>query len=247
MLPHSSHLLQPLDVSCFSVLKRSYGREIEQLMRASYNYIDKSDFLIAYLIARRETMAIDTVRNRFVGTGLVPYDPERVLSKLNTQLRTPIPPPAPIEQEWVPETPRNPADLELQVQAIKEKIQRRTTILSSPTETTFQQLVKGYQLAMYSATILAEENRKLRSENERQKKKRATRRQYITTGGILIVREGIRRVQAYQQAIDQVQIDNIALVEGITTPLEQLQTRTLRMYSICRSLVHTARTCPERI
>ena len=28
--PGSSHLLQPLDVSCFSILKRSYGRHIEQ-------------------------------------------------------------------------------------------------------------------------------------------------------------------------------------------------------------------------
>ena len=114
ILPHSSHLLQPLDVSCFSVLKHLYRQEIEQLIRAGCNHIDKPDFLSAYLIARKETMAINVIRNRFVGTGLVPYDPEQVLSKLNTQLRTPTPPPAPIEQQkWVPETPRNPADLEL--------------------------------------------------------------------------------------------------------------------------------------
>ena len=100
---------------------------------------------------------------------------------------------------------------------------------------------------MHSATILAEENRKLRSENERQKKKRATRRQYIATGGVLTVREGIRRVQASQQAIGQVQTGNIALVEGIITPLEQLQTRAPRMCSVCRSLAYTTRTCPERI
>ena len=29
MPPHSSHILQPLDVGCFSVLKRSYGHQIE--------------------------------------------------------------------------------------------------------------------------------------------------------------------------------------------------------------------------
>jgi hypothetical protein len=94
MPPHSSHLLQPLDVSCFSVLKRSYGREIEQFMRAGSNHIDKPDFLTAYIAARKETMAIETIRNGFASIGLVPYDPERVLSKLNTQLRTPTPPPA---------------------------------------------------------------------------------------------------------------------------------------------------------
>src|SRR5450432_4589654 len=31
MPPHSSHLLQLLDVSCFAVLKRSYGRQIKGL------------------------------------------------------------------------------------------------------------------------------------------------------------------------------------------------------------------------
>ncbi|KAF1925377.1 DDE-domain-containing protein, partial [Didymella exigua CBS 183.55] len=29
MPPHSSHLLQPLDVGCFSLLKRAYSREVE--------------------------------------------------------------------------------------------------------------------------------------------------------------------------------------------------------------------------
>ncbi len=57
------------------------------------NHIDKPDFLIAYVSAREESMAINTVRSGFVATGLVPYDPDRVLSKLNTQLRTPTPPP----------------------------------------------------------------------------------------------------------------------------------------------------------
>jgi hypothetical protein len=52
-------------------------------------------------------MAISTVRNGFAATGLVPFDPERVLSKLNTQLRTPTPPanPSPTQARWVPETP----------------------------------------------------------------------------------------------------------------------------------------------
>jgi hypothetical protein len=38
---------------------------------------------------------------------------------------------------------------------------------------------------MQSATVLAEENRRLRAESERQKKKKAIRRQYITIRGIL--------------------------------------------------------------
>ena len=95
MPPHSSHLLQPLDVSCFAVLKRSYGRQIEELMRLGVSHIDKTDFLTAYTTTRQETFTYANIRNGFQATGLLPYNPDYVLSKLNTQLRTPTPPPAP--------------------------------------------------------------------------------------------------------------------------------------------------------
>ena len=49
MPAHSSHILQPLDVSCFAVLKRFYGQAVESEMRSGINYIDKDDFLDIYL------------------------------------------------------------------------------------------------------------------------------------------------------------------------------------------------------
>jgi hypothetical protein len=45
---------------------------------------------------------------------------------------------------------------------------------------------------MHSATILAEENTKLRQANYRQKQKRQQRQQYIATGGTLTGQEGQR-------------------------------------------------------
>src|SRR6478752_4268599 len=39
MPPHSSHLLQPLDVGCFGPLKTAYGREIEHLIRCFITHI----------------------------------------------------------------------------------------------------------------------------------------------------------------------------------------------------------------
>jgi hypothetical protein len=44
---------------------------------------------------------------------------------------------------------------------------------------------------MHNAVLLIEENRQLQAENERQKKKRAKQRLYITTGGVLTVQEGL--------------------------------------------------------
>ncbi|RJE17446.1 Pogo transposable element, partial [Aspergillus sclerotialis] len=81
MPAHSSHLLQPLDIGCFATLKRSYGRVIESQARTGYNYIDKLDFLAAYLEARVEAYKSETIRNSFASAGLVPLNAERVLFK----------------------------------------------------------------------------------------------------------------------------------------------------------------------
>src|SRR6202000_723660 len=39
MPPHSSHLLQPLDVGCFSPMKTLYNSQIERLKRLRINHI----------------------------------------------------------------------------------------------------------------------------------------------------------------------------------------------------------------
>jgi hypothetical protein len=41
MPPHSSHVLQPLDVVCFSPLKRKYSQRVRDLARRRVFYIDK--------------------------------------------------------------------------------------------------------------------------------------------------------------------------------------------------------------
>jgi hypothetical protein len=61
-------------------------------MRYGINHVDKLDFLEAYPLARIEVFKSETIKNSFVAAGLVPYDPDRVLSKLNIRLRTPTPP-----------------------------------------------------------------------------------------------------------------------------------------------------------
>jgi hypothetical protein len=51
MPPYLSYLLQPLDVGCFSPLKRAYSREIEALICHYINYITKLEFLLAFKAA----------------------------------------------------------------------------------------------------------------------------------------------------------------------------------------------------
>ena len=90
MPPHSSHLLQPLDVGCFSILKHLYGKRVETLMSLGVNQIDKQEFLSIYQQACAEALHQNNVQSSFAATGLVPYNPNCVLSLLHAQYYTPL-------------------------------------------------------------------------------------------------------------------------------------------------------------
>jgi hypothetical protein len=80
MPAHSSHLLQPLDVGYFSLLKYAYGRLIKDKMQLGFNYIDKFDFLKAYPQACTAIFSADNIKSGFSITRLIPLNPEQVLS-----------------------------------------------------------------------------------------------------------------------------------------------------------------------
>jgi hypothetical protein len=88
MPPHSSHLLQPLNVACFSPLKRLYGHEILALARSRINYINKETFLLAFKAAFSKAFTAENVCAGFRGARLVLHNLEAVLLKLNVRLRT---------------------------------------------------------------------------------------------------------------------------------------------------------------
>ena len=80
-------------------------------MRNGVNHIDKQDFLEAYYYAHKKTMIFANIQSSFAATGVFPYDPEQVLVKLNTQLRTLTLLPMLGIEPWAPETLHNITEL----------------------------------------------------------------------------------------------------------------------------------------
>ena len=72
MPPHSSHLLQALDVGCFSPLKRAYSHKVESLMRNRINHITKLKFLPAFKAAFDRSFTSANICSAFQGAGLMP-------------------------------------------------------------------------------------------------------------------------------------------------------------------------------
>ena len=86
---HLSHLLQLLDVDCFSVLKQSYKKCIETLMSLDVNQIDKQKFLSVYQNTHIKALHQNNVQSDFAAMRLVLYKPDCVLSLLHIQYHTP--------------------------------------------------------------------------------------------------------------------------------------------------------------
>ena len=97
MPPHSH--LQPPDVGCFATLKKACGRQITGSLRLPINHIDKPEFIFAFERAHKEILSSSNIRSGFAATGPIPYDPSRVLSRLQIKLRTPTPPPQDTEAQ----------------------------------------------------------------------------------------------------------------------------------------------------
>jgi hypothetical protein len=92
ILSHSLHLLQPLDIACFAPLKCLYSNGISALARNHIYHINKETFLPAFKAAYNLTFTKKNACAGFRGTGLVPFNSEAVLSKLDVRLRMPTPP-----------------------------------------------------------------------------------------------------------------------------------------------------------
>jgi hypothetical protein len=121
MPAHSSHILQPFNVSCFSPLKASYGKQVENQMRLGINHIDKEEFLLLYHRAHIEALSTKNIQNGFVATGLVPFNPERVLSTLHPIIRTPSPVPTE-ESIWESKTPKTLTEIGRQAKHIQDSV-----------------------------------------------------------------------------------------------------------------------------
>jgi hypothetical protein len=85
MPPHLSHILQPLNVGCFALLKQAYKKELRGLVDNYIYYIDKKAFLATFRLVFNRAFLKDNILLSFRVTGFVLHNLEVVLSKLEVK------------------------------------------------------------------------------------------------------------------------------------------------------------------
>ena len=83
---HTSHVLQPLNLSCFSALKRAYHTRLKRLLTDAYydsSVTGKRAFLKCYCLARSKAFTESNIKAGWMATGLWPINMAKPLrSKL---------------------------------------------------------------------------------------------------------------------------------------------------------------------
>ena len=239
MPAHSSHLLQPLDVGCFGPLKKAYGREIEHLIRCSITHVSKTDFFPAFCAAHEAAMTRSNIEGGFRGAGLVPLNPENVISKLDVQLRTPTP----IREEvglpdpWVSKTPKTVLEASSQSEYLERRIKRHQSSSPASILEALKSLTKGTKAIMHKMSLLESEVQDLRQSNETLSKRRRAKRTRLRNGGKMTVGEG-------KDEINQKDVDAQVRAElSRSGDRGRSGAARERRCGICSKAGHNSRTC----
>ena len=236
---HSSHITQPLDVALFSPLKRAYGDEINAFIKAHINHITKVEFISAYHNAYHKIFTEKNIKAGFRGAGLIPFDPESVISKLDVKLVTPegSRPSSANSNTWTSRTPKNPLEAISQSTFVQTQINRYQG--TSPTKIfeAAEQMARGLEAIAHSMTLIQQENRNLRQANEALSKRRRAKKIRVRKGEALTAGD-VKDILAQKEAEQLVADEKRKNDRGRGAP-----PGTSRRCGNCGETGHNARTC----
>jgi hypothetical protein len=113
--PHTSHILQPLDLASFGSIKASYRSQIAQLSAIDDAApVKKERFITCYKKARDFGLSSHIIKAGWRASGLVPFNPSKVLSSSQVIGRPITPPPQQQPQQLstrLYRTPEGPKDI----------------------------------------------------------------------------------------------------------------------------------------
>jgi DDE superfamily endonuclease len=178
--PHSSHLMQPLDVAVFGPLKRAISLQISRLLRSGIRRIQKAEWLERYIQAREKAITKDNVLAGWRGAGLFPENMHRILVQLlDNEIvhATPTPPPTAIDNTiYFPTSspPDDPTVLQSKNQAFLAEISRKN--IDTPIKIQVKRLTGMTERLQADMMIVKEDLREIRAVHEKRKERQSGKR-----------------------------------------------------------------------
>jgi hypothetical protein len=179
--PHTSHVLQPLDVAIFGPLKKKLTAALAHLNEAQLVRIQKVEWLDAYIQAREQAISKTNIESAFRGAGLIPFQTQRVLRIIKNQPTTPPPQPQTsteydiLDRVFLNSSPPDISTLH-QANQVLETALKAQTVLNTPVNRYVRKLAEETERLNTRDTIRKRETENLRAiiktRKERKKGKR---------------------------------------------------------------------------
>jgi DDE superfamily endonuclease/Tc5 transposase DNA-binding domain/helix-turn-helix, Psq domain len=206
--PHSSHLTQPLDVGVFRPLKKYMAKALQPLISTGIARLQKVEWLTAFVTAHNQAFSALNIFGGFRGTGIHPFEPEKVLNRIPSSAPTTVnraSPPhistTPFNEAVLTNSPANFNAVQYANAALVELAQSKQP-LSSPAKNYVGYLTQCYERSHSENRILHCENERLKASMGRRGRVLSSKRRAIdgkhlmTTPDILgSVREAEKETQ----------------------------------------------------
>jgi hypothetical protein len=195
LIPHTSHILQPLDVGVFQAYKHWHSEAIADATQTGGGKFTKVEFLNALDIIRQKTFKKQTIRHGFRATGIVPYNPHMIIEQLEDYMATP-PPPSSSGGSSHNSTPKTADRF--------KKMGRKLLYLEALSDEYIYTLAKLAKGSVAQAHLIEELRRDLAAttaaQQARKERTRASRRR-IQTGGVVSSME-LDRMARIEKKVD---------------------------------------------
>jgi len=196
LLPHSSHLIQPLDVGVFSPLKAAMRSTLSTIFRTGILRLQKPEWIQSYIKAREKAMTRRNIESGWRGAGLWPINPQRIINQLPEETTTP--PPSSYESndaELLTSSPPDGYTLQLSNASLNAKI--AATTLASPIKRHVHRVSKIAEQLCAETAILHREFAEMKAVMDTRKERDSGKRK-ILKGHRVVTRPDV--IEALEEA-----------------------------------------------
>ena len=188
---HTSHKLQPCDVSVFSPLKTAYREQVEHLERRGANTVNKEHFVLLYRRAREVALTARNIRSGWSKAGLFPFNPSRVLDGMSAPIEGPFAQPAPpglpgVQEPLSSQSLTTPTTTE-GVHNLYRILEERLMVDGTTSDPCLQKLLHATQKAFADRSLLHDENESLLKQNDEKRVRQNTKSTVISQGNARIM------------------------------------------------------------
>lgn len=191
--PHSSHLMQPLDVGVFSPLKSAMTKHVNRLLSTGIHRLQKVEWLECYIKAREEALIKRNILAGWRGAGLFPRNVQRILRQLpdfteETQSSSPPTTPSIKIPLFLSSSPPEPMVLHEQNVALSGIVEQ--SVLDTPTKISIRRSIGFSEQLQAANTILTKQNQELR-DTISARKERLSGKRLVLKGKFIVSTEEV--------------------------------------------------------